>query len=93
MIKSFADKKAEAFWNTGKTNKIPSTIRKRAYRKLQLLHAATTLGFLRVPPSNHLEKLSGDRKGTYSIRINQQFRIVFMWKQGHAKNVEIVDYH
>lgn len=93
MIKGFADKKTELFWNTGKSSKIPSTIRKRAYRKLQLLHAATTIDFLRVPPSNHLEKLSGDRRGSYSIRINQQFRIVFVWKQGHAENVEIVDYH
>lgn len=93
MIKSFADKKTEVFWKTGKNSKIPSTIRKRAYRKLQLLHAATTVEFLRVPPSNHLEKLSGDRKGAYSIRINQQFRMVFVWKQGHAENVEIVDYH
>ena len=93
MIKSFADKKTEVFWKTGKSPKIPPTIRKRAYRKLQLLHAATTIEFLRVPPSNHLEKMSGDRKGMYSIRVNKQFRIVFVWKQGHAENVEIVDYH
>jgi len=93
MIKSFADKKTEIFWTTGKNPKIPSTLRKRAYRKLQLLHAATTVEFLRVPPSNHLEALSGDRKGSYSIRINHQFRIVFTWKDGHAEDVEIVDYH
>ena len=93
MIKSFADKRTEAFWNTGKNTKTPSTIHKRAYRKLQLLHAAAAIEFLRMPPSNHLEKLSGDRKGAYSIRINQQFRIVFTWKQGNAENVEIVDYH
>ena len=93
MIRSFADKKTEAFWNSGKSSKIPVAIRKTAYRKLQLLNAATTIEFLRVPPSNHLEKLLGDRKGAYSIRINKQFRIVFTWKQGHAENVEIVDYH
>ena len=93
MIRSFADKNTEEFWNTGKSSKIPPNIRKRAYRKLQLLHAATTVEFLRIPPSNHLEKLSGARKGTYSIRINKQFRIVFVWRQGHAENVEIVDYH
>ena len=93
MIKSFADNKTEIFWKTGKNPKIPATIRKRAFRKLQLVHAATTLDFLRVPPSNNLEKLSGDRKGAYSIRINQQFRIVFTWKQGHAEIVEIVNYH
>ena len=93
MIKSFADKSTEEFWKTGKNKKIPSTIRKRAYRKLQLLHAAAELEFLKAPPSNRPEKLSGDRKGFYSVRINQQFRIVFSWKNGHAENVEIVDYH
>lgn len=93
MIISFADKKSEEFWITGKHKKIPSDIQKRAYRKLQMLHAATELEFLKLPPSNHLEKLSGDRKGHYSIRINQQFRIVFIWKDGNAENVEIVDYH
>lgn len=93
MIISFANKETEAFWLTGKNKRIPSTLRKRAYRKLQLLHATTSIEFLRIPPSNHLEKLSGDRKNLYSIRINQQFRIVFKWKQGHAEHVEIVDYH
>jgi len=93
MIRSFSDKRTEVFWNTGQNTKIPSSIHKRAYRKLQLLHAATSIEFLKVPPSNHLEKLLGDRKGAYSIRINQQFRIVFTWTQGNAENVEIVDYH
>ncbi|MDH5552201.1 MAG: type II toxin-antitoxin system RelE/ParE family toxin [Nitrosomonas sp.] len=93
MITGFANKDTEIFWATGNSKKIPSTIRRRAYRKLQLLHAATNIDFLRIPPSNHLEKLSGNRKDLYSIRINQQFRIVFAWKQSHATQVEIIDYH
>ncbi|MGB0720001.1 MAG: type II toxin-antitoxin system RelE/ParE family toxin [Bdellovibrionales bacterium] len=93
MIISFGDKKTESFWQTGRSAKIPPSLKKRAYRKLQLVHAAADLEFLRVPPSHHLEKLSGDLKGFCSIRINQQFRIIFEWKGGHAHNVQIVDYH
>lgn len=64
-----------------------------AMRKLQQLHAATSLDFLRVPPGNRLEALTGDRKGQHSIRINGQWRVCFVWADGHAQNVEIVDYH
>ena len=64
-----------------------------ALRKLQQLHAATALEFLRVPPGNRLEALSGDRQGQYSIRINDQWRVCFRWSDGHAQGVEIVDYH
>lgn len=64
-----------------------------AMRKLQQLHAATTLEFLRVPPGNRLETLSGDRQGQHSIRINDQWRLCFVWRAGHAQSVEIVDYH
>jgi toxin HigB-1 len=64
-----------------------------AMRKLQQLHAATTLEFLRVPPGNQLEALKGDRKGQHSIRINGQWRLCFVWASGHATSVEIVDYH
>ncbi len=64
-----------------------------AMRKLQQLHAATTLEFLRVPPGNQLEALKGDRKGQHSIRINGQWRLCFVWANGHATRVEIVDYH
>ncbi len=64
-----------------------------ALRKLQQLHAATTLEFLRVPPGNRLESLSGDRAGQHSIRINAQWRVCFVWPDGHAHQVEIVDYH
>ncbi len=65
----------------------------RALDKLRLIHNATTLEDLRVPPGNHLEKLSGDRSGQYSIRINQQWRICFRWLEGDAWDVEITDYH
>ena len=64
-----------------------------AMRKLQQLHAATSLEFLRVPPGNRLEALIGDRAGQHSIRVNDQWRICFVWRDGHAENVEIVDYH
>jgi toxin HigB-1 len=64
-----------------------------AMRKLQQLHAAATLDFLRVPPGNHLEALAGNRKGQHSIRINAQWRLCFVWAKGHATAVEIVDYH
>lgn len=92
MIKDFADKDAENFWLTG-ISALPPDIRKRAYRKLQQLHAAKTLDFLRVPPGNELEKLIGDRKGFYSIRINRRWRICFKWDNGNVSSVEIVDYH
>lgn len=64
-----------------------------ALRKLQQLHAATALEFLRIPPGNRLEALSGDRQGQHSIRINDQWRVCFVWREGHAHDVEIVDYH
>lgn len=64
-----------------------------ALRKLQQLHAATNLTYLRIPPNNCLELLSGDRQGQYSIRINDQWRICFVWRDGYASSVEIVDYH
>jgi len=64
-----------------------------AMRKLQQLHAATSLEFLRTPPGNRLEVLSGDRQGQYSIRVNDQWRVCFAWRDGHALDVEIVDYH
>ncbi len=64
-----------------------------ALRKLQQLHAATALEFLRIPPGNRLEALSGDRQGQHSIRINEQWRVCFVWREGHAHDVEIVDYH
>jgi len=93
MIKSFRSIDAENLLNGRKVRKLPSDIQKRAMRKLLLLDAAMTLEFLRVPPANRLEMLAGDRAGQHSIRTNDQWRICFVWKDGDAFDVEIVDYH
>ncbi|PCI52965.1 MAG: plasmid maintenance system killer protein [Alphaproteobacteria bacterium] len=93
MIRDFADKETERFWLTGQSRKIAPDIQKRAYRKLQMLDAATILEDLRIPPSNQLEKLQGDRKDFYSIRINRQWRICFCWNGTDVSAVEVVDYH
>jgi len=93
MIKTFASKETEKLFNRQISRKIPKTIQQNARRKLEILDAAEILQDLRIPPSNHLEKLTGNRKGQYSIRINIQWRICFEWRKGDAYNVEIVDYH
>lgn len=93
MIRSFASKETEAIFNEERSGKLPPDIQGRALRKLLLLHAAQDLSDLRVPPGNRLEALSGDRKGQHSIRINDQWRICFEWRDGDAYHVEIVDYH
>lgn len=93
MIKTFGCKETERIFNGLFSRKFPKTVQKVALRKLTQVHAAETLNFLRVPPANHLERLTGDRKGQHSIRINDQWRICFTWKGGHAFNVEIIDYH
>ena len=92
MIKSFRCKETEKVF-LRKPSKRFSTIRRIALRKLLVLDAAGALADLRVPPANRLEKLSRDRKGQYSIRVNDQWRICFRWRNGHAHDVEIVDYH
>lgn len=93
MIKGFSDKETERLFQRQPSRKIPTQIQRIAQRKLEVLNAAEKLSDLRVPPSNHLEKLSGDRAGQYSIRINNQWRICFQWKEASAYNVEIVDDH
>jgi len=93
MIKSFKCKETEAIFNRVFSKKLPHSIQRVAFRKLRMLHRAVTLNDLRVPPSNRLEALSGDQKGRYSIRINDQWRICFEWDEGEANNVEIIDYH
>ena len=93
MIQTFADAETEGFFVTGKSCRLPSKILKRAAMRLNQLHAATELNDLRLPPSNHLEALSGNRVGQWSIRINQQWRVCFKFENGDALNVEIVDYH
>ncbi len=93
MIKSFADDRTKQFWETGRSRGVPPNLRRVALRKLLMLDAATTLEDLKVPPGNRLEPLRGDREGQYSIRINDQYRICFAWRDGDAHQVEIVDYH
>lgn len=93
VIGSFASKETEKIFKREFSRKLPQDIQRNALRKLLMLHAAKDLQDLRVPPSNHLEALSGDRKGQYSIRINKQWRICFRWVNGNAEDVEIVDDH
>lgn len=93
MIRTFADAETEAFFRTGKARYLAPDIRARAGRRLLQLEAARNVGDLRLPPSNHLEKLAGNRKGQWSIRINQQWRLCFRFKDGDAFAVEIADYH
>ena len=92
MIKSFRSKETEQIFNRQPPRKLPSSLRRTALKKLLILDAADSLEDLRIPLGNRLEKLSGDRQGQYSIRINQQWRICFEWDKGDAFNVEIVDY-
>ena len=93
MIKSFKNKETEKIFNRTFSRKFPHNIQKIAFRKLRMLNRSQTLNDLRVPPSNRLKALSGNRKGQLSIRINDQWRICFIWKKSEAINVEIVNYH
>ena len=93
MIISFRDKETERLWATGRTRRLPFQLCLRAFKKLAILNAAVALENLAVPPGNQLEALRGDRAGQHSIRINVQYRICFVWREGNAYDVEIVDYH
>lgn len=93
MIKSFKSKETEKVFRREFSRKMPHDIQKTAYRRLAFLHSAPELKDLLLPPSNRLEKLHGDREGQYSIRINNQWRICFIWQDNDAYEVEIVDYH
>lgn len=93
MIKSFKNKETELIWNEEFSKKLPQDIQKRALTKLRMLNVANILDDLKIPPSNRLESLKGDRQGQYSIRINDQFRICFRWLDNHSFDVEITDYH
>ena len=93
MIKSFADKRTAAVFAGHAVRNLPMQIQRRARAKLLLVDAAVRLEDLRSPPGNHLEALHRDRRGQYSIRINDQWRICFMWRDGEAFEVEIADYH
>ncbi len=93
MIKAFKDKESEKILNRVSSRKLPQNIQPNARKKLVILDAATDINDLRIPPGNRLEALKDDRLGQHSIRINDQWRICFEWKDGDAYNVEIVDYY
>jgi proteic killer suppression protein len=93
VIKTFKDAKTQKIYRRERPRKLPSDIQQVALRKLRMINNAININDLRVPPANRLEKLSGDREGQYSIRVNDQWRICFEWKNGDAFNVEITDYH
>lgn len=93
MILSFGTKETEKVWDGIRVKTLPVEIQEIARRKLRMLNNSQNVVDLRIPPANRLEKLSGDWKGFYSIRINDQWRIVFNWENGNASAVEIVDYH
>ncbi|HAB52442.1 MAG TPA: plasmid maintenance system killer family protein [Marinilabiliales bacterium] len=93
MIISFGSKETEKIWNGERIKNIPSEIQEIGRRKLRMLANSQNIQDLLIPPSNRLEKLSGKSKDFYSIRINDQWRIVFQWINNHAHDVEIVDYH
>jgi len=93
MIMSYRDKETEKLANSRYSRRLPQDIQRRAKMRLDRIRAATALDQLRSPPSHHLEALSGNRNGQHSIRINDQWRICFEWRDGHAYEVEIVDYH
>lgn len=93
VIKSFANAATEKLWQGIRSRRLPPDIQKRALVKLQLIDAAVEIAFLRLPPGNRLEALKGDRAGQHSIRINDQWRICFIWSGTDATNVEITDYH
>jgi len=93
MIESFASSETESLFATGKSRHLPPEILKRAVMRLTQLHAATDVEDLRIPPSNRLEALTGDLIGKWSLRINDRWRLCFRFMNGHAYEVEIVDYH
>lgn len=93
MIRTFRCKETERIFQRIFSRKLPRDLQQMAFRKLRMLNRALTLADLRVPPGNRLEMLRGDREDQYSIRINEQWRICFEWREGDAYNVEIVDYH
>lgn len=93
MIRSFADRNAQRLFDREPVRRFPAELLRTMLRKLVALDAADALEDLRVPPGNRLEKLKGRRSGQHSIRVNDQWRVCFTWKDGDAYDVEIVDYH
>lgn len=93
MINSFADKETEKIWAGEKSKVLPIEIQQVARRKLRLINNADNINDLRIPPANRLKKLKGELSNFYSIRINDQWRIIFTWQKNSAKSVQITDYH
>lgn len=93
VIKSFKSRETEKIYLRAGSSKLPSDIQQVSLRKLRMINNAKSINDLRIPPANRLEKLKGDREGQYSIRINDQWRICFIWQAGDAYEVEITDYH
>ena len=93
MIVSFGNKETEKMWNGERVKKLPNEIQEIGRRKLRMLNNSQNIADLQIPPSNKLEKLKGPLKDFYSIRINDQWRIIFKWNSGNASQVEILDYH
>jgi proteic killer suppression protein len=93
MIRTFRSPETARVFERQRVRRLPPDIQRRALRKLLMLHAARRLEDLSAPPGNRLERLSGDRAGQYSIRVNEQWRICFRWRDNHAFDVEICDYH
>jgi toxin HigB-1 len=93
MIQSFESKETEKIWKGTRSGKLPFEIQQIGRRRLRMLNNSVSLTDLRIPPSNRLEKLAGNRKEFYSIRINDKWRITFKWNEGHSFEVEIIDYH
>jgi toxin HigB-1 len=93
MITSFGSKETKKIWQGQRVAKIPLNVQEVGRRKLRMINNAVDLADLRIPPANRLEKLAGDLKSFYSIRINDQWRIIFKWNAGNASEVEILDYH
>lgn len=93
MIRSFKSKETEKVWNGERSSKLPLEVQKVGRRKLRMLNNSYDINDLRIPPANRLERLSGNLSEFYSIRINDKWRIIFKWSQGHAFEVQIIDYH
>jgi proteic killer suppression protein len=93
MIASFRDRETGELWRSGKSRRLPADLERRAFKKLAILNAAIALDNLKVPPGNRLQALRGNRTGQHSIRVNDQYRVCFVWCDGNAFEVEIADYH
>ena len=93
MIRSFGSKDTERIWHEQYVKRVDRTVQRATMRKLELIHAAKDVEDLRVPPGNRLERLVGDRRGQHSIRVNAQWRLCSVWREGGAEDVELIDYH